>query len=163
MSVDRILDISEEAEVTDSARHCGSANGSFSARDFGDQAGLENRLDPLFIEAPLAHIVWRCRRDFNRFVLPYDGSVISIYKQPIPEIDKRVLALFSQGFLQFSQFLCAFDCLFVDAKYRNLSLQDFIGELGKIRRQFIVENPGAFFDRFCEFYDAVDSADSDPD
>lgn len=117
---------------------------------------LEDRLDPLFIEAPLANMVRRMRRDWIASIAPYWGDIVAINKLVIPEIDQRVAVLLRQGFAQFSDFLCFFEYYFVDLHYRELSIDQFLIKLDDARRYYIGHGRHSGFNDFDKLYSPLD-------
>lgn len=116
----------------------------------------KNRLDPIFIEAVLANMVRRIRRDWIASLAPYWGDIVAINELSIPETDKRVAVLLRQGFAQFSDFLCFFEYYFVDLHYRNLSREDFLIKLREARRHYIGHRRHSGFDEFDKLYSPID-------
>lgn len=117
---------------------------------------LQNGSNSLFIEAPLANMVKRLRRDWIASIAPYWGDIVAINKLLIPDLDKRVAVLLRQGFAQFSDFLCFFEYYFVDLHYRNLSRENFLIKLHEARRYFIGHGRHSGFDEFDKLYSPLD-------
>lgn len=136
----------------------GCADSATNERSIVSHTFLENGNEPLSIEADLAGIVQRMRMDWIRCIAPFWSEIVAINKRPASELDKCIAVLFGQGFVEFSNFLCLFEHLFVDLKYRDLSREELIHNLGKAGRKFL--ESGIDFDGFNEIYSRLDCADN---
>lgn len=101
---------------------------------------LQNGLDPV-VEAALANIVEGLRHDWCARMAPCWGDITRICKVAATRdsLDQRIFFLLRDGFAQFSQFLCFFEYLFLQGKYRDLSVDELIAELEKGRNRYLGE------------------------
>lgn len=101
---------------------------------------LQNGLDPV-VEAALANIVEGLRHDWCARMAFYWGDITRICKVAATRdgLDQRIFFLLRDGFSQFSQFLCFFEYLFLQGKYRDLSVDELVSELEKGRNRYLGE------------------------
>ena len=127
-----------------------------SVSDASPKLSLQNGLDPL-IEAALANIVEGLRHDWRSRMAFYWGDITRICKVAATRdsLDQRIFFLLRDGFAQFSQFLCFFEYLFLQGKYRDLSVDELVSELEKGSNRYLGEAGRAY--RFNYSDGAADS------
>ena len=139
-----LFSFGKNAEAVSFSKDFGFANAAIkdgeSVPDASPKLPLENRLDPV-VEAALANIVEGLRHDWCARMAFYWGDITRICKVAATRnsLDQRIFFLLRDGFSQFSQFLCFFEYLFLQGKYRDLSVDELVSELEKGRNRYLGE------------------------
>lgn len=118
-----------------------TAEQNFSMERLGSEDLLERHFSP-FVETALTEITRRLRADWLTSCARLWGDLADISKITATKgsgRDKFVVFFLRDGFLQFSQFLCLFEYLFLQGEYRRLSVDELVSELEKGRNRYLGE------------------------